>query len=100
MEYGQYGFRRSRCNTGVDQKQQRHLPIGWLQDIDRIPEGQDLRQHYHIVMQIAGTAAESGKTDLYQSREISASRMANQRDKHALYDTYKEAHGKHNVGSV
>ncbi len=28
-------------------------------------------------------------TDLYQSREISASRMANQRDKQALYETYK-----------
>ena len=28
-------------------------------------------------------------TDVYQSREIPASRMANQRDKQALYDTYK-----------
>ncbi len=51
----------------------------WLeQDTDRIPEGQVLRQHYHIVMQVAGTATEGGTTDLYQSREISASRMANQ----------------------
>ena len=90
MEYGQYGFRRSGCNTGVEQKQH------WLkQDTDRIPEGQDLRQHYHIVMQIAGTAAEGGMTDLYQAREISASRMANQRDKQALYDTYKERMHQH-----
>ena len=64
----------------------------WLeQDIDMIPEGQDFRQHYHVVMQIAGTAAEGGMTDLHQSREISASRMANQRDKQALYETYKES---------
>ena len=63
----------------------------WLEhDIDMIPEGQDLRQHYHVVMQIAITAAEGGMTDLYQSREMSASRMANQRDKQALYETYKE----------
>ena len=41
-------------------------------------------------MQIAGTAAEDGMTDLCQSWEISASRMANQRDKQALYETYKE----------
>ena len=68
----------------------------WLeQDTDRIPEGQDLRQHYHIVMQIAGTTAEGGTTELYQSREISASRMANQRDKQALYDTYKERMHQH-----
>ena len=57
----------------------------WLQqDVDMIPEGQDVRQHYHVVMQIADTAAEDGMTDLCQSREISASRMANQRDKQAL----------------
>ena len=63
----------------------------WLQqDVDMIPEGQDLRQHYHVVMQIADTAAEDGMTDLCQSREVSASRMANQRDKQALYETYKE----------
>ena len=68
----------------------------WLeQDTDRIPEGQVLRQHYHIVMQVAGTATEGGTTDLYQSREISASRMANQRDKQALYDTYKERMHQH-----
>ena len=31
----------------------------WLeQDTKMIPEVQDLRQHYHIVMQVAGTAAE------------------------------------------
>jgi len=46
-------------------------------------------------MQIAGTTAEGGTTDLYQSREISASRMANQRDKQALYDTYKERMHQH-----
>ncbi len=47
----------------------------WLQqDTNRIPEGQDLRQHYYVVMQVAGTAAEGGTTDLYQSRETSASR--------------------------
>ena len=35
----------------------------WLKhDIDMIPEGQDLRQHYHVVMKIAGTAAEGGMT--------------------------------------
>ena len=55
-----------------------------------IPESQALRQHYHVVLQIAGTAAGDGMTDLYQSREISATRMANQRDKQALYETYKE----------
>ncbi len=44
-----------------------------------IPEGQDLRQHYHCIMQIAGTAGEDGMTHLYKSREISASRMANHR---------------------
>ena len=60
------------------------------QDIDMVPEGQDLRQHYHVAMQIAGTAAEGGRIHLSQSREISASRMANQRDKQALYETYKE----------
>ena len=39
----------------------------WLQqDVDIIPEGQDLRQHYHVVTQIAGTAAEDGMTDLCQ----------------------------------
>ncbi len=27
-----------------------------------IPEGQDLRQHYLVVMKIAGTAAEGGMT--------------------------------------
>ncbi len=64
----------------------------WLQhDIDMIPEGQALRQHYHVVLQIAGTAAGDGMTDLYQSREISATRMANQMDKQALYETYKES---------
>ncbi len=62
----------------------------WLDDIDMTPEGQALRQHYHVVMQIAGTAAEDGTTDLCQSREISAARMANQRDKQALHETYKE----------
>ena len=63
----------------------------WLQqDVDMIPEGQDLRQHYHVVMQIAGTAAEDGMTNLCQSREMSASRMVNRRDKQALYETYKE----------
>ncbi len=63
----------------------------WLeQAADMIPEGQDLRQHDHDVMQIAGTAAEDDMTDLYQSREISASRMANHRDRQALYETYKE----------
>ncbi len=68
----------------------------WLrQDIDRIPQGQNLRKHYHVVMQLAGTAAEGGTTDLYQSREISASRMANQRDKQALYDTYKQRMHQH-----
>ena len=29
MEYGQYGSRKSGCNTGVKQKQQRHLLVGW-----------------------------------------------------------------------
>ena len=68
----------------------------WLrQDINRIPQGQNLRKHYHVVMQLAGTAAEGGTTELYQSREISASRMANQRDKQALYDTYKERMHQH-----
>ncbi len=63
----------------------------WLeQDTDMIPEVQDLRQHYHVVIQIAGTTAKGSMTDLYQSWEISASRMANQRDKQALYETYKE----------
>ena len=63
----------------------------WLQhNVDMIPEGQDLRQHFHVVMQIADTTAEDGMTDLCQSREIYASRMANQRDKQALYETYKE----------
>ena len=80
MEYGQYGYRRSACNTGVKQKQL----LSSSQDICIIPEGQDLRQHYHTVTQIVGTATEGGMTDLYQSREISASRMANQRDKQAV----------------
>ncbi len=63
----------------------------WLEhDIDMIPEGQALRQHYHVVLQIAGTAAGDGMTDLCQSQEISATRMANQRDKQALCETYKE----------
>jgi len=62
----------------------------WLQqDVDMIPEGQDFRQHYHVVMQIAGTAGEDGMTDPYKSREIRASRMANHRDKQDLYETYK-----------
>ncbi len=62
----------------------------WLeQDVDMIPEGQDLRQHYHVVMQIAGTAGEDGMTDIYKAREISASRMANHRNKQALHETYK-----------
>jgi len=62
----------------------------WLeQDVDMIPEGQDLRQHYHVVMQIAGTAGEDGMTDLHKPREISASRMANHRDKQALHEPYK-----------
>ncbi len=29
VEYGQYGYRRSGCDTGVRQKQQRHLVTGW-----------------------------------------------------------------------
>ena len=63
----------------------------WLEhDIDMIPEGQALRQHYHVVLQIASTAAGDGMTDLCQSQGISATRMANQRDKQALYETYKE----------
>lgn len=57
------------------------------QDIDIIPEGQDLRQHYQVVMQTAGAAAEGGMTVLYQSRDISASRMAHQRDMQALCET-------------
>ncbi len=41
----------------------------WLEHaVDMIPEGQDLRQHYHVVMQIAGTAGEDGMTDLHKSR--------------------------------
>jgi len=57
----------------------------WLeQDVDMIPESQDPRQHYHVVMQIEGTAGEDGMTDIYKSQEISASRMANHRDKQAL----------------
>ena len=71
---------QSGCNTGVKQKQL----LSSSQDICIIPEGQDLRQHYHTVTQIVGTATEGGMTDLYQSREISASRMANQRDKQAV----------------
>jgi len=35
-------------------------------------------------MQIEGTAGEDGMTDIYKSQEISASRMANHRDKQAL----------------
>ena len=89
MEYGATWI-QEKCNTGVKQRQQKFAD--WLQqDVDMIPEGQDLRQHYHVVMQIAGTAAEDGMTDLCQSREICASRMANQRDKQALYETYKSA---------
>ena len=29
VEYGQYGLRRSGCNTDAEQKQQRHLLTGW-----------------------------------------------------------------------
>ena len=88
MQYGQYEYRKSGCRS---QTEATEAFADWLQqDVDMIPEGQGLRQHYHVVIQIEGTAAEDGMTDLCQSRDISASRMANQRDKQALYETYKE----------
>lgn len=65
-------------------------PVNWLeQDGDMIPEGQDLRQHYHVVVQIASATGEDGNTELGKSRKISTSRKANHGDRQAIYDRYK-----------
>ena len=61
----------------------------WLgHDTDMSPKGQDLRQHYRTVMQLASAIGEDGRTDLGKSKEISSCRMANHRDRQALYEEY------------
>ena len=61
----------------------------WLENCTNgIPDGQQLRHHYHTVMQIASTAGQDGNTDLNKSREMSCQRMGTRREVQALHETY------------
>ena len=46
----------------------------WFQDNRTIPAGQDLREHYHAVMQVANRVMQNSRTGFAISRSIAASR--------------------------
>ncbi len=46
----------------------------WFQDNRTVPTGQDLREHYHAVMQMANMVVQNSRTGFAISRSIAASR--------------------------